>query len=108
MISKENRVQKYVSIRGHCDNDNFIRGFGTTIIIDHGGGFYTVYSHVTNVEPMRIVKLGAEMLLLIWEIQDRLMALNYILKFGGGGKKLNPEYWLTKDDFFRYTAISLE
>ena len=26
----------------------FIRGFGTTIIIDHGNGFYTVYSHVTN------------------------------------------------------------
>jgi len=28
----------------------FIRGYGTTIIIDHGSGFYTVYSHVTNVE----------------------------------------------------------
>ena len=28
----------------------FIRGFGTTIIIDHGNGFYTVYSHVTQVE----------------------------------------------------------
>ncbi len=28
----------------------YIRGYGTTIIIDHGGGFYTVYSHVTNVK----------------------------------------------------------
>ena len=26
----------------------YIRGYGTTIIIDHGGGFYTVYSHVAN------------------------------------------------------------
>ena len=28
----------------------YIRGYGTTIIIDHGGGFYTVYSHVTNIQ----------------------------------------------------------
>ena len=28
----------------------FIRGFGTTIIIDHGNGFYTVYGHVTNIQ----------------------------------------------------------
>ena len=28
----------------------YIRGYGTTIIIDNGGGFYTVYSHVTNIQ----------------------------------------------------------
>ena len=28
----------------------YIRGYGTTIIIDHGGGFYTVYSHVANIQ----------------------------------------------------------
>ncbi|NIA18548.1 MAG: peptidoglycan DD-metalloendopeptidase family protein, partial [Simkaniaceae bacterium] len=26
----------------------YIRGYGTTMIIDHGAGFFTVYSHVTN------------------------------------------------------------
>ena len=37
-------------IGGIITTITYIRGYGTTIIIDHGGGFYTVYSHVTNVE----------------------------------------------------------
>ena len=42
-------------IGGIVTTITYIRGYGTTLIIDHGGGFYTVYSHITNVEANEAV-----------------------------------------------------
>jgi septal ring factor EnvC (AmiA/AmiB activator) len=37
-------------LNGIITTITFIRGYGTTIIIDHGRGFYTVYTHVTDLQ----------------------------------------------------------
>ncbi|MFQ6617701.1 MAG: murein hydrolase activator EnvC family protein, partial [Fidelibacterota bacterium] len=36
-------------MEGKVTTITWIRGFGNTIIIDHGAGFYTVYTHVSNI-----------------------------------------------------------
>ncbi len=74
----------------------YIRGYGTTIIIDHGAGYYSVY---TNVEDIRIYE------------KDYVVAgteIAYIAKSESGNNntmhfeiwknrdKLNPEDWLEK------------
>ncbi len=34
---------------GTCKRITFLRGFGTTILIEHGDGYYTVYAHMGEV-----------------------------------------------------------
>lgn len=38
----------------------YLRGFGTTLIIDHGDGYYTVYAHLGDVwiRPTEEVEAG--------------------------------------------------
>lgn len=81
---------------GEVTTITYIRGFGTTVIIDHGGGYYTVYSHVNNIMA---------------NVDDRVVAGDIIAYMGdsgsvsgamlhfeiwGQGQKLDPEQWLTK------------
>ena len=74
----------------------FIRGFGTTIIIDHGGGFYTVYSHVTNVETNEDSQVRSGDVIAYMGDSGSINGSQLHFEIWGGGKKLNPEYWLTK------------
>tara|TARA_B100000029_G_scaffold513085_1_gene611560 strand:+ start:19450 stop:20640 length:1191 start_codon:yes stop_codon:yes gene_type:complete len=74
----------------------YIRGYGNTIIIDHGDGFYSVYTHVTDIEV---------------EENSYVEALETIAKVGDSGsldgvklhfeiwanrEKVNPQLWLKK------------
>lgn len=34
---------------GTCTRITYLRGFGTTILVDHGGGYYTVYAHIGDL-----------------------------------------------------------
>ena len=74
----------------------FIRGFGTTIIIDHGGGFYTVYSHVTNVETNEDSQVRSGDVIAYMGDSGSINGSQLHFEIWGQGKKLNPEYWLTK------------
>jgi septal ring factor EnvC (AmiA/AmiB activator) len=74
----------------------FIRGFGTTIIIDHGGGFYTVYSHVTNVETNEDSQVRSGDVIAYMGDSGSINGSQLHFEIWGQGKKLNPEYWLKR------------
>ena len=74
----------------------YLRGFGTTVIIDHGGGFYTVYSQLTSLKTHvnSEVRSGDVIAHLADSDTNDSPALHF--EIWGNGKKLNPEKWLTK------------
>ena len=74
----------------------FIRGFGTTIIIDHGNGFYTVYGHVTKVEIFEDSQVrGGEVIAYMGD-SSSINGTQLHFEIWGQGKKLDPEKWLKK------------
>lgn len=74
----------------------FIRGFGTTIIIDHGSGYYTVYSHVTNVQTNQDSQVRAGDVIAYMGDSGSINGSQLHFEIYGQGVKLNPELWLKK------------
>ncbi len=74
----------------------YIRGFGNTIIIDHGSGFYTVYSHIENVTVFEKEYITRDTI--IAEVGDSGTLGGALLHFEiwSNRTKLNPEEWLAK------------
>jgi septal ring factor EnvC (AmiA/AmiB activator) len=67
----------------------FIPGYGTTVIIDHDGGYFTVFTHLKNllISENMIVKEGQEI---------GFVSSNNIIHFEiwGNNQKLNPVQWI--------------
>ena len=74
----------------------FIRGFGTTIIIDHGNGFYTVYGHVTKVETFEDSQVRGGDVIAYMGDSSSINGAQLHFEIWGQGKKLDPEKWLKK------------
>ena len=74
----------------------YIRGYGTTIIIDHGGGFYTVYSHVTNIQTNVDGEVRNGDVIAYMGDSGSINGSKLHFEIWGKGQKLNPEKWLTK------------
>ena len=74
----------------------FIRGFGTTIIIDHGNGFYTVYGHVTKVETYEDSQVKGGDVIAYMGDSSSINGAQLHFEIWGQGKKLDPEKWLKK------------
>jgi septal ring factor EnvC (AmiA/AmiB activator) len=74
----------------------YIRGYGTTIIIDHGGGFYTVYTHVTDLQIHEDGEVKSRDI--IAYVGDNNSVNGSILHFEiwGNQQKLDPQEWLIK------------
>ncbi|MBN2424210.1 MAG: peptidoglycan DD-metalloendopeptidase family protein [Calditrichaceae bacterium] len=73
----------------------YLPGYGNTLIIDHGQGFYTVYSHLDEiyVEKDEIVGTGH----IIGTVRDAVsLSGDSRLGFGiySGNETFNPESWL--------------
>ncbi len=83
-------------IGGIITTITYIRGYGTTIIIDHGGGFYTVYSHVTNVETNEENEVQAGDIIAYMGNAGSIDGSKLHFEIWGHGQKLNPEKWLMK------------
>ena len=83
-------------IGGIITTITYIRGYGTTIIIDHGGGFYTVYSHVTNVETNEGSEVQAGDIIAYMGNAGSIDGSKLHFEIWGHGQKLNPEKWLMK------------
>ena len=74
----------------------YIRGYGTTIIIDHGGGFYTVYSHVTNIQTQVDSEVRSGDVIAYMGDSGSVNGAKSHFEVWGKGQKLDPEKWLTK------------
>ena len=59
-ITAKEGVEVVSVLRGRITSITWIRGFGNTLIIDHGAGYYTVYTHLGEVYviPNEIVASG--------------------------------------------------
>ena len=94
---KTNAGTSVVSVLdGVVSTITYIRGHGNIIIIDHGGGFNTVYAHIEriNVNENDYIQAGNT----IAKVSDSNSAGGDILHFEvwGNQQKLNPEHWLKK------------
>ena len=67
----------------------FISGYGTTVIIDHDNGYFTVFTHLENllISENMLVKEGQEI---------GFVSSNNIIHFEiwGNNQKLNPTKWI--------------
>ena len=68
----------------------YIRGYGTTIIIDHGGGFYTVYSHVTNIQTQVDSEVRSGDVIAYMGDSGSVNGAKLHFEVWGKGQKLNP------------------
>ena len=74
----------------------YIRGYGTTIIVDHGGGFYTVYSHVTNIQTVVDGQVQNGDVIAYMGDSGSINGSKLHFEIWGKGQKLDPEKWLIK------------
>ena len=74
----------------------YIRGYGTTIIVDHGGGFYTVYSHVTNIQTIVDGQVRNGDVIAYMGDSGSINGSKLHFEIWGKGQKLDPEKWLIK------------
>ena len=74
----------------------YIRGHGNIIIIDHGGGFSTVYSQIDNitVHENEYVQMDNPIASVANPEENTQAKLHF--EVWGNQQKLNPEHWLTK------------
>ena len=72
----------------------YIRGHGNIIIIDHGGGFSTVYAQIENitVHENDYVQMGNIIASVAIPEENTVAKLHF--EVWGNQKKQNPEHWL--------------
>lgn len=75
----------------------WVRGIGNVIIVSHAGGYYTAYTHLSEI----LVSIGEEVVTgdLIGRVGESGSISGPILHFEiwQGTKSVNPESWLRKD-----------
>ena len=72
----------------------YIRGYGNIIIIDHGGGFSTVYAQIDNItiHENEYIQMGSNIASVAIPENNTIATLHF--EVWGNQEKLNPEYWL--------------
>ena len=84
------------TVSGVVTTVTYMRGYGTTIIIDHGGGFYTVYSHVTNIQTHVDSEVRSGDVIAYMGDSGSINGSKLHFEVWGKGQKLDPEKWLVK------------
>ena len=74
----------------------YIRGYGYTVILDHGDSFYSVYTHVTEVEVEENSYVNARDIIAHVGDSGSLEGAKLHFEIWGNKDKLNPELWLRK------------
>ena len=74
----------------------YIRGYGNTVILDHGDGFYSVYTHVMDVDVEENSYVNARDIIAHVGDSGSLEGTKLHFEIWGNKDKLNPELWLKK------------
>ena len=74
----------------------YIRGYGTTIIIDHGGGYYTVYTHVTDLQIHEDGEVRSQDIIAYLGDKNSVNGSKLHFEIWGNSQKLDPQLWLEK------------
>jgi len=95
-ISAKKGADVMAVLDGLVTTITWIRGYGTTIIIDHGSGLYTVYTHVINTKVSQNSYVNAGDV--IAEVGDSGSLDGAKLHFEVWENRhiVNPEQWLAK------------
>ena len=74
----------------------YIRGHGNIIIVDHGGGFSTVYAQIENIQvnENEYIQTGNPLAKIASNGKSKNGKLHF--EVWGNQQKLNPEHWLSK------------
>jgi len=74
----------------------YIRGYGNTIILDHGSNFYSVYTHVSEVDVEENNYVEARQVIAYVGDSGSLEGSKLHFEIWGNREKINPELWLIK------------
>lgn len=73
---------------GKVVNISPVRGYGTCIFLDHGGGWLTVYAHLGKIFVKKGEKVHKKQLLATTERNSLFFTISF------AGKPINPQKWL--------------
>ncbi len=94
---KARKGQPVITIAdGYVTTITYIRGYGQTIIIDHGDDYYTVYTHIKNVKVRENQYVAKHMPIAEIGESDSFDGTLLHFEIWNKDKKLNPEEWLKK------------
>ncbi len=74
----------------------YLSGFGNTVIVDHNDGYYTVYSHLDDIQVTRFQFLEAGDIIGTVGESGSLEGPLLHFEIYGGNKPLNPQKWLKR------------
>lgn len=74
----------------------WLRGFGNTIIVLHDSNYYTVYSHVENIDVIQDEYVDAGQKLATVSSNGSIDGTRLHFELWHEQEKLNPKYWLSK------------
>ena len=89
-------TQIYAVMGGIVTTITFIRGYGNIIIIDHGGDFFTIYSHVTKIQTNVDSEVRAGDIIAYMGDSGSINGSKLHFEIWGKDQKLDPEKWLVK------------
>ncbi|MCS6984106.1 MAG: LysM peptidoglycan-binding domain-containing M23 family metallopeptidase [Leptospiraceae bacterium] len=65
-----------------------VRGYGTCIFLDHGGGWLTVYAHLANIQVKTGERVKKRQLIATTQNRSFFFSVSY------GGRPIDPSKWL--------------
>ncbi len=98
-IQTNNNEPVYSVLDGVVSYITFLRNYGNTIIISHGGGYFSVYSNIENISVSENDYILSNIQIATTKRSENPKMKNkYILHFEiwKNETKLNPENWLKK------------
>ena len=98
-IQTNRNAPVYSVLDGFVSVITYLRNYGNTIIINHGGGFYTVYANVENILVKENEYIGSNyQIASVSKSENPAISNSYFLHFEiwNNETKLNPELWIKK------------